>query len=94
MTVKYTTWEEHRKKLLADPEVRAEYERLRPEFELASEIIGLRLKNNMTQSELAEKAHTKQAVISRLESGEGNPTVRLLTRVFAALGKGIKIQAR
>jgi predicted transcriptional regulator len=89
-----TTWKEHKEQLLADPKVRAEYERLRPEFEIAMQIIRYRLKNKMTQAELAEKANIKQAVISRLESGSNNTTIKELSKVFTALGKELKIQVR
>ena len=55
--------------LLSNEEVKKEYDALEEEFELASQIIGLRQKAGLTQKELADKIHTSQPAISRLESG-------------------------
>ena len=45
-----------------------------------------RLKAGFTQAELAQRAGVGQAVISRLESGKGNPTASLIDDVARALG--------
>jgi DNA-binding XRE family transcriptional regulator len=45
-----------------------------------------RLKAGLTQAELAQRAGVGQAVISRLESGKGNPTASLIDDVARALG--------
>ncbi len=37
------------------------------EFQIASQMIEARIKQNITQEELAKKVNTGQAVISRLE---------------------------
>jgi Helix-turn-helix. len=42
---------------------------LEEEFEVAKQIIGLRVKMGLTQQQLAEKVKTSQSCISRLESG-------------------------
>jgi len=54
-----------KKRFLADPEFRKEYEALGPEFELIEAIIKRRAELEMTQKELADKLGTGQAVISR-----------------------------
>jgi DNA-binding XRE family transcriptional regulator len=84
-------WNELKARLLQDPEVKAAYDALEPEYELARQIIGARIAQNLTQSELAQKAGLKQTAISRLESGEGNPTFNTLKRVSGALGKKVHI---
>jgi transcriptional regulator with XRE-family HTH domain len=56
------------KEQLKQPEVAREYYRLAPYFRLAEELTVLRKKRGLTQQELAEKAQTTQAVISRLEN--------------------------
>ena len=76
--------------LMKDPEFRREYEKLQPEFEIASQMIGARIKKKMSQQELARRAGTGQAVISRLEGMNARPSISLLSRVAQALG--IKIQ--
>jgi len=45
----------------------------------------------MTQAQLAKKLNTKQASISRFESGNINPTVDFMLMVSQALGKKLNI---
>jgi predicted transcriptional regulator len=85
------TWKEFEKELLQDPEVKAEFEKLEPEYQMARQLIKARLAKNMTQAELAEKIGVKQAYIARLESGSANPTVESLAKVAGALDKKLKL---
>lgn len=80
--------------LMKDPEFRAEYEKLETEFQIASQIIGARIKKKMSQEELAKKAGTGQAVISRLEGANAKPSISLLSRIARALGTKINITIR
>lgn len=75
-----------------DPEFAAEYEAMRPEYEEIRAVIAARLACNMTQKELAEKTGIRQSNISRIESGAGSPTVDMLARIAAGLGKKLKIE--
>jgi DNA-binding XRE family transcriptional regulator len=84
-------WEEVRKELLKDPAVKREYEKLRPEYELARELIKARLSKKLTQEQLANKVGVKQAYIARLEGGDANPTVGNLNRIANVLGKRLKL---
>ena len=79
------------KDLMKDPEFRREYEKLEPEFEIARQMIGARIKKKMTQEELAKKAGTGQAVISRLEGMNAKPSISLLKRIADALEIPIRI---
>lgn len=88
---KYYTHEELHKEWMKDPKFRREYEKLEPEFQIASQIIAARIKNKMTQADLAKKAKTGQAVISRLEGMNAKPSISLLSRVAQALGTKIQI---
>ena len=54
---------------LQDPEVRAEYEALEPEFSIMQAMIDARKSSGMTQKQLSEKTGIAQADISKLESG-------------------------
>ena len=67
--------------MLKNKNIKEEYERLRPEFEVLDKIISLRIKSNLTQKELANKLNTKQSAISRLEQGMINPTMTFLNRL-------------
>lgn len=92
--MKNITWKEHKKELLKDKKLKEEIKKLEPEFELARQIIELRIKRGLTQSELARRAHTNQVVISRLENAEANPSLGLIKRIFRALGKDVQVVVR
>lgn len=76
---------------MKDPEFRREYEKLQPEFQIASQMIDARIKQDMSQEELAKKVGTGQAVISRLEGMNAKPSISLLSRVARALNIKISI---
>ena len=88
---KYISHKKLKADLMKDPEFRREYEKLRPEFEIASQMIEARIKKKMSQQELARKVGTGQAVISRLEGMNAHPSLSLLSRVAQALGTKIQI---
>jgi len=90
--MKTTSFESHKRELMQNPRFRAEYERLEPEFNLAKQIIELRIKNKMTQTELAKKAGTNQVVISRIESGNANPTFDSMKKISNAFDKKLEIK--
>ncbi|MDO8559405.1 MAG: helix-turn-helix transcriptional regulator [bacterium] len=81
-------------KLLKDRKILKAYEDIGPEFNLVRMIIQKRIKEGLTQKELALKVGTKQSAISRLESGAYNPTVSILRKVAEALDAQIKISIR
>ncbi|MBM3708524.1 MAG: helix-turn-helix transcriptional regulator [Actinobacteria bacterium] len=85
------SYKEVKKKFLADAEFRKEYEALGPEFELIESIVRRRMELRMTQEELAEKMGTGQAAISRLESGNANPTLASLGEIAKALDADLHI---
>ena len=77
---------------LQDPEVRAEYEALEPEFSIMQAMIDARKSSGMTQKQLSEKTGIAQADISKLESGSANPSLRTLQRLAVGMGMRIKIE--
>lgn len=83
---------EYLKKQMDDPDFKAEYEAMRPDYEAIRAVIAARLESNMTQAELAEKTGIRQSNISRIESGTSSPTVDTLARIAAGLGKKLKIE--
>ena len=78
-------------KWMMDPEYRREYEKLEPEFQIARQMIEARIKRKMSQEELARKAKTGQAVISRLEGMNAKPSISLLRRIARALNTKITV---
>lgn len=87
-------WEDLEKRLLADPEVKGEYDRLQPRYVLISQLIKARIKKGISQKELAEKIGTKQSAIARFESGNVNPSLEFLQKIALAMGRRLSIQFR
>lgn len=88
---KWITHSELKAQLLRDSGFKREYDKLEPEFQVARQMIEARIKQNITQQQLAKKAKTGQAVISRLEGMNAKPSLSLLTKIASALGTEIKI---
>jgi ribosome-binding protein aMBF1 (putative translation factor) len=74
-----------------DPEYVKAYNALEGEFSLAAALIQARAHAGLTQEQLAERMHTTQAVIARLESGRVKPSTRTLERLAAATGMRLRI---
>ncbi|MDO8570662.1 MAG: helix-turn-helix transcriptional regulator [Candidatus Daviesbacteria bacterium] len=85
------TLDDHLKILLKNPKFKKEWEDSEAEYQLACKLIEARLKNKMSQRDLAEKVHTSQAAISRIEGMYGNPSLDLLKRIAVALNSKLQI---
>ena len=77
---------------LKDPELKAEYEALEPEFTVMQAIMEARAKTGLTQKQLSERTGISQADISRLERGTANPSIKTLQRIAKALGRRVQIE--
>ena len=84
---------QHKERLLKNPKVRTEYEKLAPEFLLAQSLIRARLKKGWTQAELARRVGMQQPNIARLEGGNyDRVSLPTLKKVARALGAEIEIK--
>ncbi len=77
--------------LMKDTEFKSEYEKLKPRYDVISQIIEERDKQKITQEELALRVGTQKSNISRLESGTYNPSLDFLIKVAHSLGKEMQI---
>ncbi len=80
--------------LMKDEEFREEYDKLKPRYEVISQIIEARKKMHMTQEELALRVGTRKSNISRLESGSYNPSLDFLIKIAKSLDKDVHIEIR
>jgi predicted transcriptional regulator len=95
--MKKNAYEEHVKELLKNKNVRKEYEKLLPEYELVKSIIEQRQRKKMTQEQVAKKAGMPQSTISRIEGlTHGLPKLSTLKKIADALDAKvvIKLEAR
>ena len=58
---------------LKDPELKAEYDALEPEYAIMCAIIEARNAMGLTKQQLSERTGIAQGDISKLENGSGNP---------------------
>jgi len=88
------SWENIKANLLTDPETRKEVKELELEYALIRQIIKARIEQKISQKELAQRMGTQQSNISRLESGEYNPSLKFLKKVAESLGKELEISLK
>lgn len=81
---------------MADPEVRAEYDRLnREEFALLDVMLAARHAAGLSQADVAERMGTQAPAVTRLEralaTGRHSPSIDTLRKYAAACGKKLMI---
>jgi transcriptional regulator with XRE-family HTH domain len=91
---KAVNYNEFKAGLLKDPEIRREYEALKPKYDMIRSLIERRSKLGISQTELARIIGTKQPAISRLEKGDYNTTLSTFFKVADALDLNISLKAR
>jgi DNA-binding XRE family transcriptional regulator len=80
-----------KRKLLKNKEIKKAYQGLDFEFSLIKTLIQRRTEKGLTQKDLASSINMKQSSIARLESGNYNPTVLFLSKILKPLGGRIEI---
>ena len=91
------TYEEMKSRMLENPAVRAEYERIeREEMPMFDAILAARKEAGLTQAQVAERMGTKAPAIARLENalvtGSPSPSLATLRKYAAALGKRLEVR--
>ena len=87
-----TQFNDYLKKQLSDPEFKKEWDAMEPEFAIVQAMIDARKESGLTQKQLSERTGIAQPDISKLESGNGNPSVKTLQRLAAGMGMRVKIE--
>ena len=77
---------------LKNPEFRAEWNALEPEYQIIKAMLDGRKAKNITQKELAEITGINQGDISRLENGSANPSLSTIKRLADGLGLTVKLE--
>lgn len=89
------THKEFKKRMLADPEIRTEYDQLDPEFALLDELLRARQEAGVSQAEIARRMGTKPPAVSRLLAGvaseKHSPSIATLRKYAAACGLRLEI---
>lgn len=77
---------------MKDPEFKAEWDALDPEFSVIEAMLKARKESGLTQKQLSERTGIAQTDISKLERGNANPSLRTLQRLAAGMGMKVKIE--
>jgi DNA-binding XRE family transcriptional regulator len=85
-------WSQAKSIILKNEEVKNELKMNEAEYKIIEEIIMARKEKKLTQKDLAKLIGTKQSNISRLESGNYNPSLDLLNRIALAVGKELEVR--
>ncbi|MBB3612571.1 ribosome-binding protein aMBF1 (putative translation factor) [Rhizobium sp. BK602] len=80
-----------KERLLANPDVRSEYDRLGPVYALVGAMVEARHEAGLTQEQIAERMGTTQSVVARLENAHHMPSFDLVTRYASALGRRVRL---
>lgn len=86
-----TSFKQFKSKALKNSVIKTEYEALGPEYEVVKTIIRERIKRGWSQTELAEAVGSRQPVISRLERGDGNPSLQTLGKIAKAFNLSLTV---
>lgn len=90
--MKDLTLDEYLKEQLRDPKFKKEWDKSESAYQLTRELIRARIEGNISQRQLAQKAGTTQAVISRIENMTVSPSIALVQRIANSLGKKLEIK--
>jgi transcriptional regulator with XRE-family HTH domain len=86
------TFDAYLNKKLEDPEFRAEYEALEPEYAIIAAIVEARKSSGLTQKELAQRTGIAQGDISKIENANANPSLDTLKRLAAGMDMRLNLQ--
>ena len=84
--------DEHLKEKLKDPYFKELYELEEQKLKIVKRIIAHRVKNKLSQKQLAERVGVTQQHISKIESGEFS-SMATLEKVLLFIGYTVKMQA-
>ncbi len=90
--MKERTFDDYLAEQMKDPEFKAEWDRLEPEFAIVEAIYEARKKKQLSQKQLSELTGIAQADISRMENGNANPSIKTLQRLAEGLGMKLKLE--
>lgn len=76
---------------LENPEFKKEWDKLEPEYQIMSAMIKARNETGITQQQLSKLTGINQSNLSRIENGNGNPSLSTLQRIASAFGKKLSI---
>ena len=90
--MKEITLNDYLKTQLKNPSFKKEWGSGEASYQVTKALIESRIKGNVSQRELAKRAGTTQAVISRIENMSVSPSIKMLERIARSIGKKLEIK--
>ena len=87
-----TKFNDYLNEQMKDPAFKKEWDAQEPEFTIMQAMIDARKASGLTQKQLSERTGIAQADISKLESGNANPSLKTLQRLAAGMGMKVKVE--
>lgn len=87
-----TKFNDYLNEQMSDHAFKKEWDALEPEFSIMQAMIDARKASGLTQKQLSERTGIAQADISKLESGNANPSLKTLQRLAAGMGMKVKVE--
>lgn len=83
-------FKKHLQEQLENPEFKEEWDNLELRYTIIKQLIKLRNTYNLSQTQLAKRIGTTQAVISRIENGTTNVGIDFLEKIARAFNKKVE----
>lgn len=87
-----SSYKSYKEKVLSNPNVKKEYDALRPEYDIIQAMIDARKNQNLTQKDLSAITGITQADISRIENGTRNPSLAMMKKIASGLGMQLRLE--
>lgn len=89
--IKATDFEDVLREDLKDPEFKRYFDYYGKQLEISYALLQMRKRAKMSQVQLAKKIGTTQSNVARMEAGNQNFTIAMLTRIAGVFGKDLEI---
>ena len=77
---------------LKDPEFKRYFDEFGKQLEISYNLLLMRKKARLSQAQLAKKLGTTQSNVARMEAGNQNFTISMLTRIAGIFGKDLDVK--
>lgn len=77
--------------MMKNQEVKKEYEKLTPQYNIIKEIMKLRKEKSLTQEDLAKLTGISKVKIKSIENGSITPTIEMLNKIAQVGGKQLSV---
>ena len=88
---KFVKFNDLLKQQLKNKQFKKAFDELELQYTLKRILIDKRIKEGLTQKQLAKKIGIKQPLISKLETGNYNPSIKFLQKIAKGLNAKLKI---